>query len=207
MLRENAYKMTREDVLRELELLPVWTLRAPLPQKLIIEPTPLNVETVETVLDVPARPNIIEKDIIETPQAFSNPAILITSNDKKWAFVLPNELTGQAADLFNNILRALSINKTQPSQTQDLMQDIAGLNVGVVVAVGEKIAQQLLASTQSLEILRGKMHDINGQQVVATYHPDDLLLHFPNKAKTWDDLCMAIDVISRQSQILENKRV
>jgi DNA polymerase len=77
------------------------------------------------------------------------------------------------------------------------MQDIAGLNVGVVVAVGEKIAQQLLASTQSLEILRGKMHDTNGLQVVATYHPDDLLLHLHNKAKTWDDLCMAIDAISR----------
>ena len=197
ILRENAYKMTREDVLRELELLPVWTLRAPLPQKSIIEPTPLNVETVETVLDVPVRPNIIEKDIIETPQAVSNPAILIISNDKKWTFVLPNELTGQAADLFNNILRALSINKTQPSQTQDLMQDIAGLNVGVVVAVGEKIAQQLLASTQPLEILRGKMHDTNGLQVVVTYHPDDLLLHLANKAKTWDDLCMAIDAISR----------
>jgi DNA polymerase len=197
MLRENAYKMTREDVLRELELLPVWTLRSPLPQKSIIEPTPLNVETVETVLDVPVRPNIIEKDIIETPQAVSNPAILIISNDKKWTFVLPNELTGQAADLFNNILRALSINKTQPSQAQDLMQDIAGLNVGVVVAVGEKIAQQLLASTQPLEILRGKMHDTNGLQVVVTYHPDDLLLHLPNKAKTWDDLCMAIDAISR----------
>ena len=197
MLRENAYKMTREDVLRELELLPVWTLRAPLPQKSIIEPTPLNVETAQTVLGVPARPNIIEKDIIETPQAVSNPAIIITSSDKKWTFVLPNELTGQAADLFNNILRALSINKTQPSQTQDLMQDIAGLNVGVVVAVGEKIAQQLLASTQPLEILRGKMHDTNGLQVVATYHPDDLLLHLHNKAKTWDDLCMAIDAISR----------
>jgi DNA polymerase len=197
MLRENAYKMTREDVLRELELLPVWTLRSPLPQKSIIEPTPLNVETVETVLDVPVRPNIIEKDIIETPQAVSNPAILIISNDKKWTFVLPNELTGQAADLFNNILRALSINKTQPSQTQDLMQDIAGLNVGVVVAVGEKIAQQLFASTQPLEILRGKIHDTNGLQIVTTYHPDDLLLHLPNKAKTWDDLCMAIDAISR----------
>ncbi len=197
MLRENAYKMTREDVLRELELLPVWTLRAPLPQKSIIESTPLNVETAQTVLDMPTGPNIIEKDIIETPQAVSNPAILIISNDKKWTFVLPNELTGQAADLFNNILRALSINKTQPSQTQDLMQDIAGLNVGVVVAVGEKIAQQLLASTQPLEILRGKMHDTNGLQVVATYHPDDLLLHLHNKAKTWDDLCMAIDAISR----------
>lgn len=189
MTREDAYKMTREDVLRELELLPVWTLRAPISQQPIIEPIqPVLVEENESI--------VVEPIQIEAPALILTPAVLIASDDKKWAFVLPDALTGQAADLFNNILRALSINKTQTSQTQKLMQELDGLNVGVIVAMGEKMAQQLFASTQSLESLRGKMHAVNGLQVMATYHPDDLLLHLANKAKTWDDLCMALDAIS-----------
>ncbi|OQW69202.1 MAG: hypothetical protein BVN34_06835 [Proteobacteria bacterium ST_bin12] len=181
--------MTREDVLRELELLPVWTLRAPILMPPIAEMTqPALVATLEDA--------VTEKAVIETPQAAISHAVLVISDDKKWAFVLPEQLTGQAADLINNILRALHINKTQTSQTQQLAQDIASLNAGVIVAMGEVIAQQLLATTESLESLRGKVHLINGQQLIATYHPNELLQHLPNKAKTWDDLCNALAAIS-----------
>lgn len=177
--------MTREDVLRELELLPVWTLREPLPARSIFE----------SVQDKSTQESVIEKAVIKPPQA-ANAAILISSDDKKWAFVLSEELTGQAADLFNNILRALYINKTHTSQTQQLAQDIASLNAGVIVVMGEVMAQQLLASTESIENLRGKVHLMNGQQVIATYHPNALLQHLPHKAKTWDDLCSALELIS-----------
>ncbi len=180
--------MTREDVLRELELLPLWTLRAPLPTQSIFEP-------MQPVLDASVEDLVIEKVGIETPQLV-NQSVLITSDDKKWLFVLPAELTDQATDLFNNILRALSINKTQTYHTQQLTQDIASLDARVAIIMGEGLAQQLLASTESLESLRGIMHIVNGLQVIATYHPDDLLLHLANKAKTWDDLCMALDAIS-----------
>ncbi len=190
MTREDAYKMTREDVLRELELLPVWTLRTPILTPLIAEITqPALAATLEEV--------VIETAVIETQQVITSPAVFITSDDKKWTFVLPEELSGQAADLFNNILRALHINKTQTSHSQQLAQDIASLNAGIIVAMGEATAQQLLAITESIESLRGKVHSMNGQQVIVTYHPNDLLQHLPNKAKTWDDLCGALDVISR----------
>ncbi len=181
--------MTREDLMRELELLPIWTLRAPIL-------TPAIAEITQSVLVEALEEAVTETAVIETPQVASRPAVLVTSGDKKWAFVLPEELSGQAADLFNNILSALNINKTQTSQTQQLMQELDGLNVGVTIAMGEVIAQQLLASTESLESLRGTMHMVNRLQVIATYHPDDLLLHLANKAKTWDDLCMALDAIS-----------
>ncbi|PPD17250.1 MAG: hypothetical protein CTY27_04255, partial [Methylotenera sp.] len=115
--------MTREDVLRELELLPVWTLRAPILMPPIAEMTqPALVATLEDA--------VTEKAVIETPQAAISHAVLVISDDKKWAFLLPEQLTGQAADLFNNILCALHINKTQTSQTQQLAQDIASLNIG-----------------------------------------------------------------------------
>ena len=192
--REDAYKMTREDVLRELELLPIWVLRAPLVNQAAaesIQVNPVEAATLEIVEEV-----AIEQVVIEIPPAIASPAVFITSDDKKWAFVLPAELTGQAADLFNNILRALHINKTQTSQTQRLMKDMAGLNVGVIVAMGEEMAQQLFASAQTLENLRGKIHTVNGLPIMATYHPNELLQHALNKAKTWDDFCLAMDALS-----------
>ncbi|WP_047541161.1 uracil-DNA glycosylase family protein [Methylotenera versatilis] len=180
--RDDAFVMTREDVLRELELLPVWKLRAPVAEKPVTESIP------------PTPVAVVESKPIEGVVAAS--AIFIVSTDKKWAFVLPAVLSGQSIDLFNNILRALKIKPMQTIHTQQLTQDIAASGTSVVVAMGEIAAQQLLTSTQSIENLRGKIHLVDSVQVIATYHPDDLLQHLPNKAKTWDDLCMALSVVS-----------
>ena len=197
--RDDAYKMTREDVLRELELLPIWTLRAPLINQAVVEPIqaiPVEEATLELVEPIVIEQVLIEEALIEPSAAVSSPAVFIISDDKKWAFVLPAELTGQAADLFNNILRALHINKTQTSHTQQLVKELANLEVGVIVAMGEEMAQQLFASAQTLENLRGKIQTVNGLPIMATYHPNELLQHALNKAKTWDDLCLAMDALS-----------
>lgn len=175
-------------MLRELELLPVWQLRALAPAQPIVESIqPVIVELVEEV-------------VIEMPQVIASATVLVVSDDKKWLFVLPAELSGQAADLFNNILRALHISKTQISHTLQLTQDIKQSGASVIVAMGEIAAQQLLSSMESIENLRGKIHSLNGTQVVVTYHPNDLLQHLPNKApskaKTWDDLCMALGILN-----------
>ena len=204
MSRDDAYTMTREDVLRELELLPIWTLRAPPPNQSAVEPIQVipveaaALKLVEPVVieHVSIEQKLIEQALIEPSPSVSSLAVFIISDDKKWAFVLPAELTGQAADLFNNILRALHINKTQTSHTQQLVKDIANLEVGVIVAMGEEMVQQLFASAQTLENLRGKIHTVNGLPILATYHPNELLQYALNKAKTWDDLCLAMDVVS-----------
>ena len=204
MSHENDYKMTRDDVMRELELLPVWVLRAPLPAQLatkLRQPVTGEPDAVTPANTVDEEQAVFEQVFInqvnsDTPETIASPAILITSDDKKWAFVLPAELSGQAADLFNNILRALHINKTQTSHTQQLMQAFVTLDASVIVGMGEAIAQQLLASTQTIENLRGKMHLVQGAKVIVTYHPNELLQHLPNKAKTWDDLCYALSATS-----------
>ncbi len=180
--RDDALMMTREDVLRELELLPVWKLRAPVAMKPATESAQ------------PVSATVTEHKPIENIVAAS--AVLIVSDDKKWVFVLPAVLTGQSADLFNNILRALKIKPTQTAHTQQLVQDIVDSGASMVVVMGEIAAQQLLASTQSIENLRGKLHLVNDAQVIVTYHPEDLLQHLPNKAKTWDDLCLGLSVMN-----------
>ena len=171
--------MTREDVLRELELLPVWRLRAP-------NASP--VELTQKLVEVQKNTKVKVAEIIEKPQlsaATEKSVYLLVSDDKKWAFVLPEALTGEADDLFNNILLALHINKTHTETLAHLT------SAKVIVAMGAAAGQSLLASTDSLEQLRGKAHMVENVPLVVTYHPNDLLQHLANKANMWDDLCIA----------------
>lgn len=172
--------VSREDVLRELELLPVWRLRAPAAKPV-----------AESVPPIP----VAETEVKPIENAVAASVVLIVSDDKKWVFVLPDALTGQSADLFNNILRALKIKAAQTVHTQQLNQDLVGLGAVVAVVMGEVAAQQLLTSTEPIENLRGKIHSVSGLQAIVTYHPDNLLQHLSNKAQAWDDLCMALSVV------------
>ena len=173
--------MTREDVLRELELLPVWQLRAP-----VVSPVASPVKVPQKVSQ--AKTQAKKDEIAETPQtltATETSHFALVSDDKNWAFVLPQALTGAADALFNNILLALQINKTHTEAISNLA------NVKVIVALGEVVAQQLLHSSDTLEKLRGKTHIFESTALIATYHPNDLLQHLALKAKMWDDLCIA----------------
>ncbi len=162
--------MTREDVLRELELLPVWQLRVPA------------VPAVEILKKNTEVKKIAEVTLAETSY------YVVVSDDKNWAFVLPQILTGTAQVLFNNILLALQLNKTH-TETLTSLSNLA--DVKVIVAMGETASQQLLNSSESLEQLRGKAHMFENVPLIVTYHPDDLLQKLANKANMWDDLCLA----------------
>jgi uracil-DNA glycosylase len=180
MTREDANNLTRENVWRELELLPVWKLRAPAAE--LVEPA---LQTANVI-----SPQIAElPKIVEDKQAPTQTLLVLQSDDKKWAFVLPSALTGEAEMLFNNILLALQINKTH-------IVNIEKSEAKVLLAMGEAAAQQLLNSTESQEILRGKTHTFEHLQVVVSYHPNDLLQHLALKPKMWDDLILANELAS-----------
>jgi uracil-DNA glycosylase len=167
--------LTREDMLRELELLPVWRLRAP------AQPQAQPVETAAVVNP----PQIIAA----TEFSYS----LTISNDKKWAFVWPasHDLSASQAALFNNILQALKIEKTNKTT----LASAADIEAKVIVALGETAAQALLNTQESIEQLRGKTHLLHNIPLIVTYHPADCLQDLQNKAKTWDDLCMALNML------------
>ena len=181
--------MTREDMLRELELLPVWQLRAPVQS----QPQPREAAPIQVI--EPAQ-TLIEAPSVEA--AFS----LTVSSDKKWAFIMPASpdlSTSQACTgiiessgmLFSNILQALKIEKTNKTS----LTNLADIEAKVIIAMGETVAQALFNSTQSIETLRGKVHTFENIPLIVTYHPHDILLNLANKAKTWDDLCMAMKIL------------
>ncbi|MBC7756270.1 MAG: hypothetical protein H7Z20_06460 [Bdellovibrio sp.] len=173
--------MTREDVLRELELLPVWQLRAPLATA-----ADLSSKVSQQVGDVRFEAKHVEVTEKSQPLIASEARYFaLVSDDQNWAFVLPQALTSAANALFNNILLALQINKTHTQTVSNLT------SVKVIVAFGELVAQQLLGSTDSIEQLRGKPQMLFTASLIVTYHPNDLLQDLALKAKMWDDLCTA----------------
>jgi uracil-DNA glycosylase len=58
--------------------------------------------------------------------------------------------------------------------------------------------QALLGTGEPIGKLRGRIHRYQGVPVVATYHPSYLLRHLADKAKAWEDLCLALDEMRRQ---------
>jgi uracil-DNA glycosylase family 4 len=62
--------------------------------------------------------------------------------------------------------------------------------------MGRLAAQALLQSTEPLAKLRGQVHAVQGQSVVITIDPTYLLRNPQDKAKAWDDLCLALSIAS-----------
>jgi DNA polymerase len=188
--------MTREDVLRELELLPVWRLRPPIVSEVMGE-APVAPAPAFSQTNIP-KTLAIEPTPIVPPIPTSTPEVLALSctisDDEKWAFIWPADPApiGLQSTLFSNMLAALHIQKFQSY----VLTDINTVDVGVLVVMGETAAQKLLKRPESIEQLRGHTHQLGAKPLIVTYHPSDLLQNTHLKPKTWDDLCLAKRALS-----------
>lgn len=181
--------MTREDMLRELELLPVWTLRSPTPAQLKPElPIPPQVESAPAVAIVEA---VVEEALPE-PQVLQH----IVSEEGDYLFVL-TDIPAQADEerLLRNIFMAMKVKTKSPDISENTLDIVAASNAKLIITMGEKAAQSLLQTTEPLENLRGKTHAWQGASLVATYDVVHLLQTSTDKAKAWDDLCLAMQAL------------
>ena len=183
--------LTREDVLRELELLPVWQLRQPLPE--VVQ----DIAAITIVEVATATPEAIN---IEKIAAENRPAEIATqmlshiaSDDGQWLFVLENHaLSTDEAKLLQNMQRAMRI-QCQPSVQAGNTLDLVNANkTQLIIAMGEVVAQTLLQSTDKLTRLRGQLHPFQTAQLTATFDLQHLLQHPQDKAHTWEDICLAM---------------
>ena len=224
--------LTREDMLRELELLPVWRLNAPLEPTVA---TPPQAKQEAAPGDAPVAQEIepiieaIAKIKEELPQALETkdeetqapeiqvPALPDTANmdwaelkqhvvgagdqNADWVFVgdVPND--GDAGVLLDKMLIAIQLHRgknvylTQLSEPAYFKRQIALIQPKLIVAFGEKAAQSLLGSNESLDTLRGTVHQYQDVSLVASYAPSHLLQHPQDKSKAWADLCLARDTM------------
>ena len=72
-----------------------------------------------------------------------------------------------------------------------LLQQIELLQPKIILAMGRFAAQNLLASKDAIASLRGRVHRFHGVPLIVTYHPAYLLRTLTDKAKAWEDLCLA----------------
>jgi len=218
--------LTREDMLRELELLPVWRLNGPLEAKQeaapsdtpvapkiepvveavaeIKEELPQALETQEVKVQAPeiqasALPDIANMDWAELKQT------VVGAGDQNadWVFVGDVPTDGDAGVLLDKMLIAIQLQRaknvylTQLSQPDYFKRQIALIQPKLIVTFGEKVAQNLLGSNELLDTLRGRVHKYQDVSLVASYAPSHLLQHTQDKAKAWADLCLARSTIEQ----------
>jgi len=73
-----------------------------------------------------------------------------------------------------------------------LQRQIELIRPKIIVALGKTAATALLGKDATLASLRGKLHDYHGIPLIITYHPAYLLRTPADKAKAWQDLCLAV---------------
>lgn len=129
---------------------------------------------------------------------------------------------GAAGQLLDNMLRAVGLTRSQagpeqqvfiantlkcrpprnrnpsPEETAQcapyLARQIELVQPRVLLAMGRFAAQALLQSDEPIGKLRGRVHRWRNIPVVVTYHPAYLLRTLTDKARAWEDLCLAASI-------------
>ncbi len=73
-----------------------------------------------------------------------------------------------------------------------LVRQIELVQPRVILAMGRFAVQALLRTDEPIGRLRGRVHRYQGVPLIVTYHPAYLLRNLLDKAKAWDDLCLAM---------------
>jgi hypothetical protein len=201
--------MTREDMMRELELLPVWQLRAPASEVLAIkdvggassrqdvELTPdLQVQLVEVAAKL-SLANKVESTNDLIPVSIESPIFtFIASENGEYLFMLPSVvMNAEEFQLFQNISKALRIKTKLAETSADILAYINEMQVKLLIVLGEATAQMILQSDELIAHLREKVHQVHGVNLIATYDLPHLLQNPADKAKVWRDLCMGLQIL------------
>jgi uracil-DNA glycosylase len=122
---------------------------------------------------------------------------------------------GQAGKLLDNMLASIGLKRgtnvyianvlkcRPPGNRNPLPEEVAQCapylqrQVGLIkpkliVALGKFAAQTLLGQETTISSLRGQVHRYQGIPLIVTYHPAYLLRSLTEKAKAWQDLCLAV---------------
>jgi uracil-DNA glycosylase len=84
-----------------------------------------------------------------------------------------------------------------------LVRQIALVKPRIILAMGRFAVQSLLRSDEPIGRLRGRVHRYQGVPLIVTYHPAYLLRNLEDKARAWDDLCLADETAKAEAAAAE----
>ncbi len=125
---------------------------------------------------------------------------------------------GQAGKLLDSMLAAIGLKRgenvyianvlksrppgnrnPQPEEVRACMpyleRQIQLIQPKLILALGRFAAQTLLNTEETIGRLRGRLHRYQGVPLIVSYHPAYLLRSPAEKAKAWEDLCLARETI------------
>jgi DNA polymerase len=210
-------RLTRQDRLAVLELLPAWKLRA----KAVAEHTAeanIAEENIAVANAVPANPaqstpaNPPEADFAQMSLSDLQSYLLCAGDPQAaWLFIgdpadamqqdSKQPFTGEAGALLDKMLAAIQLSRAQNTyfahcdNLAAMPRLLALLQPKLIVALGEPVSQSLLNQAQPLASLRGKLHSFQGVPLIASYAPSHLLQYPEAKRQAWQDLQLARDTM------------
>jgi uracil-DNA glycosylase family 4 len=131
---------------------------------------------------------------------------------------------GKSGELLDNMLRAAGLTRTEATPERQvyiantvkcrppgnrnpsaeelaqcepfLVRQVELVRPRIILAMGRFAVHSLLRSDEPIGRLRGRVHAWRGVPLVVTYHPAYLLRSPEDKAKAWDDLCLAMHTVA-----------
>jgi DNA polymerase len=187
--------MTREDILRELELLPMWklnphaTLPVNQPPQQSSQPAQLAAEPL-VALEV-ALEATTEETVHTPPSAHLETTAKLNIAWLLFCPKLPNQ-QDDCSVLLANIIKAMQLLQTEYVLV-DNAQDLTQYQAQKTLLFGLQAANALFASQhQDIELVRGQAHAYQAGFSWATYHPMQLLQDPSLKRQAWQDICSAL---------------
>ena len=133
---------------------------------------------------------------------------------------------GKAGQLLDNMLHAIGLTRSDAAPAQQvyithlvkcrppghrnpapdelarceayLVRQVQLVQPRIILALG-RFAPQLLGSTEPGGKLRGRVHRYHGVPVIVSYGPAHLLRNPEDKARAWDDLCLAAETLRSET--------
>jgi len=206
--------LSRDDVFSELGIGPVWRLRETAPGQ-----SAQAAYTWDTLADAVARCTACKLSATRTQGVLGvgdrNADWLIIGEAPGAEEDAQGEpFVGQAGKLLDAMLASVGLKrgdnvyitnvlKSRPPGNRNpepdevaacrpyLLAQIELIQPKLILALGRFAAQTLLDTDEAIARLRGRVHGFQGVPLVVSYHPAYLLRNLPDKARAWEDLCLA----------------
>ncbi|OGU20489.1 MAG: uracil-DNA glycosylase [Hydrogenophilales bacterium RIFOXYD1_FULL_62_11] len=210
--------LSRDDVFTELGIGPVWRLRAAAPAAPLSAPgSPLT--TWDALAEAVAHCTACKLSTTRTQGVLGvgdrhADWLIIGEAPGADEDARGEPFVGEAGKLLDAMLAAINLQrgnnvyitnvlKSRPPGNREpesdeiaacrpyLLAQIELIQPRLILALGRVAAQSLLDTDETVGHLRGRLHQFQGVPLVVTYHPAYLLRKLSDKARAWEDLCLA----------------